>query len=688
MLPGAARAEVRAVFDRLIQLAIPNGTNMREVKLGDRNALVIEGGQGRTSWAYWTEGEDVVIAIGHGAEGFKRVVAVLEGEQPSAERTRCAPSFSRPKTASSRSMFLSWTCRLCLPCPRTPRPWAWTESSASRTTRGSGARRSRASTGSSRPRRRGVLTLIDQPTFNAKSLPPMPAGQTDFTVVSLDAGKFLDVLRTTPDGERKVNEMSQNFRRQTGLRLREDVLDTIGPQWAFFMASEGPGAEWSVLGGLANWALHPPKLTAVVQIRDREGLRASLKTLAKFANEQFELGTGRAHPAVRIERAGQGGRIRPGHSTPALTAAGRRAADVARRRQPCRAEHLHPSRPAGASGQGPTRDHRGAGQARRRLALCQSQRPARVVARVDYQCPVLPSGHRQDGRESRFPTLDGGLTQIHIDPDRLPDPDAMRKFLFPALTTAKATDDGLEIRSRMAFPGPSFVPMPTGPVAIALLLPAVQAAREAARRSQCVNNLKQIALAMHNYHSAFNTFPAAAIAGKDGKPLLSWRVAILPYIEQDALYHQFHLDEPWDSPNNKPLIEQMPKIYACPSDNPEPGMTHYQVIVGPKQGNGNEPGTVFEGLTKKHGLLEITDGTSNTLMIVEARKPVIWTQPEDVPFDPKGQLLPLLGSNHAGGFNTAFCDGSVRFIKLSIDQGVLKALATRNGGEVINFSSF
>ncbi len=92
VLPNAARADVRAVFDRLIQLAIPPGTNTREVKLGDRTALVIEGGQGRTSWAYWTEGDDVVIAIGHGAEGFHRVVAVIEGEQPSAEKNPSAPA--------------------------------------------------------------------------------------------------------------------------------------------------------------------------------------------------------------------------------------------------------------------------------------------------------------------------------------------------------------------------------------------------------------------------------------------------------------------------------------------------------------------------------------------------------------------------------------------------------------------
>ncbi len=79
-------------------------------------------------------------------------------------------------------------------------------------------------------------------------------------------------------------------------------------------------------------------------------------------------------------------------------------------------------------------------------------------------------------------------------------------------------------------------------------MPAVFASRSAAHRAQCTNNLKQIALAYHNVHSATNTFPPPAIADKDGKPLLSWRVAILPYVEQQELYNKFKLDEPWDSP--------------------------------------------------------------------------------------------------------------------------------------------
>jgi hypothetical protein len=96
------------------------------------------------------------------------------------------------------------------------------------------------------------------------------------------------------------------------------------------------------------------------------------------------------------------------------------------------------------------------------------------------------------------------------------------------------------------------------------LLPATQSAREAARRAQCTNNIKQIMLAMHNYHSANNSFPRD-ITDKDGKPLLSWRVAILPYIEQAELYNKFKLDEPWDSPHKKELLKEMPTSFNCPT---------------------------------------------------------------------------------------------------------------------------
>jgi prepilin-type processing-associated H-X9-DG protein len=215
-------------------------------------------------------------------------------------------------------------------------------------------------------------------------------------------------------------------------------------------------------------------------------------------------------------------------------------------------------------------------------------------------------------------------------------------------------------------------------VLVALLLPAVQAAREAARRSQSVNNLKQIGLAMHNYHDVYKTFPARANFGKEGKPLLSWRVHILPYIEQQGLYREFHLDEPWNSEHNKKLIPRMPAIYQNPSSPPRPGMAHYLGVSG--------KGFFFDG-TKGRKLSDITDGTSNTLMVVEVDpdRAVTWTKPDDWQFS-AAKPLAGLGKAHPGGFNALMTDGSVRFISTSIDQKTFRALLTIAGGEASDAS--
>ena len=153
-------------------------------------------------------------------------------------------------------------------------------------------------------------------------------------------------------------------------------------------------------------------------------------------------------------------------------------------------------------------------------------------------------------------------------------------------------------------------------------------------------------------------------------------MAILPFIEQAELYNQFNLDEPWDSPHNKTLIDKMPAIYACPSTpgSPNSGMTHYQVFAG--------PGSIFE--EEKPRIRDILDGTSNTLLTVEAKEAVVWTQPDDVEFEEGQNPQSACGSAHPGGFNAGFADGSVRFLKDTINAEVFKALVTRNGGEVIS----
>jgi hypothetical protein len=198
--------------------------------------------------------------------------------------------------------------------------------------------------------------------------------------------------------------------------------------------------------------------------------------------------------------------------------------------------------------------------------------------------------------------------------------------------------------------------------------------RQAALRMQGMNNLKQIGLAMHNYHDLHRSLPPQAVYDKDGKALLSWRVLLLPFIEQDGLYKEFKLNEPWDSPHNKKLLAKMPPVYKLPGAKPKHQYgTYYQVFIGKD--------AAFEGKTGL-ALTAFTDGTSNTILLAEAAKDVPWTKPEDIPFD-AGKEVPRLGGTWTNGFQTLFADGSVRFLSNSINKDTLKAMITRNGGEVI-----
>ena len=204
---------------------------------------------------------------------------------------------------------------------------------------------------------------------------------------------------------------------------------------------------------------------------------------------------------------------------------------------------------------------------------------------------------------------------------------------------------------------------------------ATTAASDAAIRMQSMNNMKMIALALHNYASAHGHFPPVATYDEDGKPLLSWRVLILPYLETGGkeLYQQFRLDEPWDSPHNKKLIDKMPAEYRFPSQPDETTSAAYFGIAGPE--------TVFP---PDHGVpfREITDGTSNTIMLVEAKRDIPWTKPEDIPYDSMGEM-PRLGGYQKDGFNTAFADGSVHFVSEAVEPEVLQKLITIAGKEVI-----
>jgi hypothetical protein len=193
-----------------------------------------------------------------------------------------------------------------------------------------------------------------------------------------------------------------------------------------------------------------------------------------------------------------------------------------------------------------------------------------------------------------------------------------------------------------------------GAVLAALLVPAVQKVREAAARAQTINNMRQIALAEHNFHDTYKTLsPPKVLKPPQNQPVdLSWRVAMLPYIEQQALFTRFDTNSSWDSPANRPLLSPMPMIYDDVSRDSKPGTTdtRFQYFTG--------PGTVWpDANTNRRTLMEITAGTSNTILFAESANPVPWSKPADMAIQPGGPL-PLPPDR----FIAAFADGSVRII--------------------------
>lgn len=200
-------------------------------------------------------------------------------------------------------------------------------------------------------------------------------------------------------------------------------------------------------------------------------------------------------------------------------------------------------------------------------------------------------------------------------------------------------------------------------------------------------NLKVIGNTMFAYsESNGGHFPPAAICDANGKPLLSWRVAILPYADEGELYKQFKLDEPWDSAHNKTLIARMPPTYLLPGTRSEKeGLTHYRVFVAPSDAPGFHP--IFAMPTGKSGKLQnrfrvpiIPDGSSNTILVVESAEPVIWTKPDELVYDDK-KPVPKLGYFWNERGTVLMADTSTRSISPKLSEKTLRLAITADDGQ-------
>ncbi len=204
---------------------------------------------------------------------------------------------------------------------------------------------------------------------------------------------------------------------------------------------------------------------------------------------------------------------------------------------------------------------------------------------------------------------------------------------------------------------------------------AVANPREVAAIAPSANNLRRIAIAMHEYSDKHGILPPAAYWNKAGQACLSWRVLILPQLGHEALYKQFKLDEPWDSEHNKKLLAKMPSVYATPGlTKSRSTETYYRVFVG--------NGAGFDWIFGMGLPASFPDGTANTLMCAIASTSVPWSKPDELEFDPEKDATKLLGTLPTGQPQVVMFDGTVKTLKKLPSKQTLKLLIQRIDGQV------
>jgi prepilin-type processing-associated H-X9-DG protein len=502
----------------------------------------------------------------------------------------------------------------------------------------------------------GILKILRQTPLAAEDLAPLPKDALMAVALRMDLDRAwqqgLEIAAAIdPAGTKEFQQKLEQAEAQLGFKIREDLLQGLGDTWCIAYAPPaGP--------------LPIPRVLAVARVRDAKRLAAAHAKLIALAEAALAAQAARGQ-APKIVRSQQDGREvfslqlpQPGVPFSPSWCITEKELVLAITPQVL-AEYLAKGKSGGSLADVPEV-----------AAMLTGDAPP--LALVYQNTPELVR-NSYPGLLMLLAMFSGQLQQygITIDTAALPPVEVLVKHMRPSVMSLGWGKVGLQLSTRQTVPLENMTS--TSPVMIALLLPAVQAAREAARRAQSVNNLKQIGLALINYHDVHQTFPPAHTTDKQGKPGLSWRVAILPFIEQEALYKQFHLDEPWDSEHNKTLIPLIPKTYVSPNYSGPPGKTNYLGIGGPRGVFSGKDGTSFA---------KISDGTSNTVMVVEANNAsaVEWTKPEPFVPDAADPMKNFKGLR-PGGFNALFCDGSVRFLSEKTAPAVLKAYWTIDGGE-------
>lgn len=510
----------------------------------------------------------------------------------------------------------------------------------------------------------GLWKMFDEGGLDAKTLTTIPADTPLAVTLNLKPETIVDVWlemmqQMQPFAADQMKGMIENGGEMFGFRIREDLLRSFGDRITVYVAPRDGGF---MLGWTAAFAINNPMMISDIE--------------AKLVGMLQEMGdAGRGPSIVNIDFEGRTIRqlvmeddFFPLRMSWCLTG---NEIVVALNPQALKS-HLR----------GLSDDEHMADQSRVHQALAQQSGGAPIAIAYVDQAELIEFAYPFVQMMMQFAMREmQSETGMDVDIADFPSVAALTRGVEPALTVVRRTEQGFSVRTEQTLPVGDLGA--TAPAIAALVLPAVTAAREAAQRTQSANNLKQIMLAMHNYHDVHGGFPAPYSVDADGKPLLSWRVHILPYLEQQALYEQFHLDEPWDSEHNIKLLDQMPALYTVPSGDPTTGKTTYQgisiedAIYGPL--TKDEERQAREAVGRR--LMKITDGTSNTIAVVETNlaNAVEWSKPVDFEAPEMQPMARLLG-NWNGGFQAAFADGSVQFIPEGIRLETLISLFKMNDG--------
>jgi len=514
----------------------------------------------------------------------------------------------------------------------------------------------------------GVFEVISDNPLTIADVSTIPADATIAAAARADVGALVDkFIQLTgaidPDASAEIEQGMQQAKQMLGFDIRADLLASLGDVWCVYNSPDEGGFVFS-------------GATATVSIRDKaklESIQTKLLAMLKSMDDPEAPPWDRPPRVKEIEFAGQTIHFAVGLDgdfpfTPSWCITDDHLV-IALFPQNIKAFLTRGDDYASLADQPVVSEVLGSDAAPSAFVYQDS----RELFKLAY--PVLQMALRAALSEAQ---RDG----VPLNMSLLPTAKPILDHLKPGISGIRRTEGGIESMSKQSFPSGNLIG--SVPITVPLLVPAVSSARKAAQRTQSMNNLKQIGIALLSYEATHARFPTSYSVDEDGKPLLSWRVHVLPYIEAQGLYERFKLDEPWDSEHNKKLLPLMPQIYASPGANMQPGHTSYLAVVGED--------TVIAPPVDKEGkkttgsrAANIRDGSSNTIMLVEADESEMapWTKPTDYEYDPTNPAKGL-GRMRDGQFIAIFADCHIQMISRFTEPTVIRAMFTRSGGEAIN----